>query len=1413
MVRGAKQAGVALKSLDNTAANTSATMLKLGAALAATVAFQKLVRDAGEFEGAMQRSIAIMGDVSDTMRNEMSREARRVGVELNLGAQTAAESYFYLASAGFTAAQSVKALGAVADFAKAGMFDMATATDLATDAQSALGLKAEDATENLQNLVRVTDVLVKANTLANATVEQFSTALTTEAGAALKTFGKDIEEGVAVLAAFADQGVKAQVAGSGLSRILRLMGRGAISAADEYKRLGIAVFDSQDNMRNLADIIQDLERALLPMADAERIAALEALGFQARVQGVILPLLGTSDAIKKYEKELRQVGGTTRDVAEKQMQAPFERLGRAAKTFGDAFLGAGNALLSGLVPAMETAAKGANVLADAVIGLTLALGVVGLGKAIALTVNGFKLLAATNLVQTFKILGPTVVGLRDAFALLNAALGPAGWIVLGVAAITTAFVLWRKRMREAREESEKARAEAEKWREINTEIFGVQLLERQVELLKERKAALEFAVGAGIAGDEAQKEILEILIKINDLEKEIVERRKAGGGPPPSLTGGISEEAAKDLAAMQLELDKLKELNAARGESALALELIRIKYEELATVAENQDKFKGEELARVNALTRAYYEQARAQAVIEHEQDQAKSAEQEAKQLQELLDNLAATVDQKERLLEANKKGKEAIEELRIQIAGENALRETGSEKARMLAEEEERLNIQLENQAEAARKAKEAAEVLPAIYEEAAKGIQRALAGGFQSVFDDGLDGFRDLADKILDVFTNLASEIAALLSAQALGLDDLIEKLERGEQLTRTQGLVGAGLAGVGIGASTGAIGGAIGGAAAGASIAGATGAVIGGVAGLVSGLFSQAEEARKAAKEMERAGKEFNRALEGMIKDIRRETSELDNLFQEWADLFQEFLVRFDLEQTNIFGQDFVNYFRDFEGSAQEWLEYINLFGRGLNLSGEALEAWINLLTLATESVLAIEEAQRRQAEDFETDLRAREFAASGDEINAMYVRLIAEQKKELDAAQALVDQGIITEEQYSRLAAVLKNELEQALKDALTAAQEAAREIEEFQNSLYQRGLVATGQRGAADEFALRRRHEDELRQAREKGFSIELLKEIQKLELDALRRNNLLKQQIEEIRKAAAEQVAAIDKQLDVLEDQLRTTREQLRESERIADSMRQTSDAIKDFSKGLLISEQFSPLSPEARLAEARTQFEDIAAAAQAGDVEAAADLPRAARELLEASRLVNASNIGYVQDFERVREVLDSVGMELGSQADLAEAQLVELKLQTEKLQEQIEVLRDQREAIINGANEQIATLTAQTAEANARAAEILEQIWLEILELRKIRSNIDDALVVITEPPFDPPTIRPDLAFINGGSGSGSATIDTEPVVDAIEDQTAVTSSGLAAVNRKLDKLAQSVDANAEEIRKLSTNVATRY
>src|SRR5690625_572729 len=289
---------------------------------------------AARFQTTMTRSLAIMGDVSAEQVRRMEREAMRVSTSLNLAAEEVARAYYYLAAAGYDAEQSISLLPRVAEFAKAGAFDLARATDLLTDAQSALGMTMrDDVAANMENTIRLSDVLLKANTVANSSVEQFSEALTNKAGNALRLVNKEVEEGVAVLAAFADQGVKGAGAGEWLNIVLRDLQRAAINNREAMDELGISVFDAEGNLRNIADIIESLEGALAGMSDEETRMALMFAGFQDRSVSAIMSLIGMSDAIRDYEAALRDAGGTTDDIVKKQMEAAKEQIGSSRNRF------------------------------------------------------------------------------------------------------------------------------------------------------------------------------------------------------------------------------------------------------------------------------------------------------------------------------------------------------------------------------------------------------------------------------------------------------------------------------------------------------------------------------------------------------------------------------------------------------------------------------------------------------------------------------------------------------------------------------------------------------------------------------------------------------------------------------------------------------------------------------------------------------------------------------------------------------------------------------------------------------------------------------------------------------------------------------------------------------------------------
>ncbi len=319
-----------------------------------------------DFGDALNQSFAIMGDLSEETRQQMADVARDMALNSRYSAAEVANAYYYLASAGLDAAQTIAALPAAVQFAQAGMVDLATATDYLVNAQAALGLTVEDANQNLENMKRVSDVITQANNLATGSVQEFAEALNNKAAPAMRELGMEVEEGMAVLMAYANVGVKGATAGEQFYMVLRDLQRAARENKDEFAKYNISVYDAEGNFRNFADILGELETALAGMSDEQRGATLAQLGFQERSMAALKTIMGMSGQIREYESALRSAGGATEQVASKQMEsleAKWEKLKKQLIEFGmdimeavepvisailkmvDALGGAGNALM------------------------------------------------------------------------------------------------------------------------------------------------------------------------------------------------------------------------------------------------------------------------------------------------------------------------------------------------------------------------------------------------------------------------------------------------------------------------------------------------------------------------------------------------------------------------------------------------------------------------------------------------------------------------------------------------------------------------------------------------------------------------------------------------------------------------------------------------------------------------------------------------------------------------------------------------------------------------------------------------------------------------------------------------------------------------------------------------------------
>jgi TP901 family phage tail tape measure protein len=300
----------------------------MGIGIAATRAFSK-------FDDAMTTSLALMGKVSPAMRKQMEKTVFDISAKSRTAPTDVALGYYHLASAGYKAADAMKVVGVVEQFAVAGAFDlnesghsagnslyaMGKATNYLVDIQAALGKRVGDTAKNMENMTHVADVLTKANQIANGTVDDFAKSLTSKGAAAIRMLNKDMEEGVAVLAAYAAQGVKGESAGEKLYILSRDLQRSVLKNTQAWRQFGLSVYDSNGKMLNFADILGQLEKVLGPMSDEQKRATLMQLGFQDRSLAATIQILGMSNAIRNYEEQLRMAGGTIKEVSEARLKS------------------------------------------------------------------------------------------------------------------------------------------------------------------------------------------------------------------------------------------------------------------------------------------------------------------------------------------------------------------------------------------------------------------------------------------------------------------------------------------------------------------------------------------------------------------------------------------------------------------------------------------------------------------------------------------------------------------------------------------------------------------------------------------------------------------------------------------------------------------------------------------------------------------------------------------------------------------------------------------------------------------------------------------------------------------------------------------------------------------------------------
>lgn len=246
--------------------------------------------------------------------NKLEEAARKAGATTEFSASAAGEGLDFLAMAGFNAEQSIAALPGVIDLATVANVELGRASDIATDTLGAMGLATKDATQLQVNLARVTDVMAKTSTSANLSMEQMFASLV-KGGPQVTAAGQSIETASALLGIMANNGIKAEIAGTSLANAYLNLSKPSSTAQKALSNLGIQLQDNEGKLLDMPDIIDNFNKATSKLTKVQRQATIETVFGREGLAGMVAVLNAGGDELRAYRTDLENATGANKAMA------------------------------------------------------------------------------------------------------------------------------------------------------------------------------------------------------------------------------------------------------------------------------------------------------------------------------------------------------------------------------------------------------------------------------------------------------------------------------------------------------------------------------------------------------------------------------------------------------------------------------------------------------------------------------------------------------------------------------------------------------------------------------------------------------------------------------------------------------------------------------------------------------------------------------------------------------------------------------------------------------------------------------------------------------------------------------------------------------------------------------------------
>ncbi|MFU2572157.1 phage tail tape measure protein [Pseudomonas aeruginosa] len=225
-----------------------------------------------EFDATMSATQAVtrIERKDDPQMQALRQQARTLPLSSKFTDKEVAQGQYFLGRTGYNAKQILGAMPGMLNLAAAGDMDLGDTADIASNIQTAMGIPAE-------KMDQVADVLTAAFTRNNVDIRMLGDSLKYSAGVG-REYGQSLETVTTATALLGNAGVQGSMAGTSMRSVLTRLGTSKAVA-----KLGVQTKDANGNMRDMLDILKDINKKTAGMGNVQRGAIFKDIAGQYAV--------------------------------------------------------------------------------------------------------------------------------------------------------------------------------------------------------------------------------------------------------------------------------------------------------------------------------------------------------------------------------------------------------------------------------------------------------------------------------------------------------------------------------------------------------------------------------------------------------------------------------------------------------------------------------------------------------------------------------------------------------------------------------------------------------------------------------------------------------------------------------------------------------------------------------------------------------------------------------------------------------------------------------------------------------------------------------------------------------------------------------------------------------------------------